>query len=42
MKETVTSEDGSFRIEAGTVLGEEILRQAARHDGVLLALTLNV
>ena len=42
VKETVTSEDGSFRIEADTVLGEEILRQAARHDDVLLALTLNV
>lgn len=42
VKETVTSEDGSFRIEAGTVLGEEVLRQAARHDDVLLALTLNV
>ena len=42
VKETVTSEDGSFRIEADTVLGEEILRQAARHDDVLLALTLKV
>lgn len=41
-KDAIASEDGSFRIEAGTVLTADILKQAARFDDVLLALTLNV
>lgn len=41
-KDTIISEDGSFRIEAGTVLTAGLLKQAARFDDVLLTLTLNV
>ena len=41
LKNTVKSEDGKFVAEAGTLLGEEVLREAGKHDA-LLTLTLNV
>lgn len=42
VKETVSSEDGSLTIEAGTVLDETILRQAVQHNDILLSLTMSV
>ena len=42
LKETVRSADGTFAVEAGTVLDEDILGQAAKYDGMLLELTVNI
>lgn len=41
LKATVSSDDGAFTVPAGTYLSEDVLREAARHD-ILLVLTLNV
>lgn len=41
LKNTVDSEDGAFSVAAGTLLSEDVLREAALHDA-LLTLTLNV
>jgi|GEM_PF-6674011 len=41
VKTAVTSDDGAFTAEEGTVLTEDILAEAARHDA-LLTLTLNI
>lgn len=41
LKTTASSEDGAFTVEAGTLLTEDVLKEAAKHDA-LLTLTLNV
>ena len=42
VREDVVSADNALHIAAGTVLTEELLRQAADHSDVLLALTMDV
>lgn len=41
LRATVTSEDGAITIPAGTLLSEDVLMEARKHDA-LLVLTLNV
>lgn len=41
LKSDVVSEDGEFVAEAGLLLSEEVLREAGKHDALLI-LTLNV
>lgn len=38
----VTSQDGSFVIQSGTVLDETLINEAAKYEGMLMELTLNV
>ncbi len=42
VKNDVTSDDGTFSLTEGTVLTEEILEQVAKHNDVLLTLTMDV